>query len=85
MSKQICKSGTSIGTLVCEAEYAQSHADYIHKFSIALKEANETDYWLRLLKDMDYIDEKLFLSLQTDNTALIALLTIKTLKSKSPQ
>ena len=49
MSKQMLRSGTSIGANVREAEYAQSKADFIHKLPIALKEANETDYWLDLL------------------------------------
>ena len=49
LSKQILRSGTAIGALMQEAKYAQSRADYLHKQSIALKEANETKYWLRLL------------------------------------
>lgn len=60
LSKQILKSGTSIGALIREAEFGQSKADFINKMSIALKEANETIYWLEILKDTDYIDEKLF-------------------------
>jgi four helix bundle protein len=85
LDKQIIKSGTAIGALVREAEFAQSNADYINKFSIALKEANETDYWLALLKDTDYIDAKLYDSLAFDCKELISLLvsTIKTLKTKS--
>jgi len=51
LSKQILRSGTSIGAIIRESEYAQSKADFISKLSIALKEANETDYWLSLLKD----------------------------------
>ena len=50
LSKQVLRSGTSIGALVRESEHAQSRADFIHKLSIALKEANETQYWLMLLK-----------------------------------
>jgi four helix bundle protein len=85
INKQILKSGTAIGALVREAEFAQSNADYISKFSIALKEANETDYWLSLLKDTDYIDTKLYDSLVFDCKELISILvsTIKTLKTKS--
>jgi four helix bundle protein len=71
--------------LVREAEFAQSNADYISKFSISLKEANETDYWLAILKDTDYIDTKLYESLAFDCKELISLLvsTIKTLKTKN--
>lgn len=84
LSKQILKSGTAIGALVCEAEFAQSKADYIHKLSIGLKEANETCFWLSLLKDTDYIEDNLYMSLDTDCKELIALLvsTVKTLKSR---
>ena len=82
MSKQILKSGTSIGALVREAEFAQSKLDFINKLSIALKEANETTYWLSLLNDTNYIEEKLFDSLQKDCKELISILIsiIKTTK-----
>jgi len=60
LSKQILKSGTSIGALIREAEFAQSKADFISKMNIALKEANETIYWLEILRNTNYIDEKLF-------------------------
>jgi four helix bundle protein len=85
LSKQIIKSGTAIGALIKEAEYAQSNADFINKFSISLKEANEADYWLSLLKDTEYIEVKLYDSLFQDCDELISLLvsTIKTLKSKN--
>ena len=53
LSKQILRSGTSIGASIRESEFAQSNADFINKLSISLKEANETDYWLNLLKDSD--------------------------------
>ena len=53
LSKQILRSGTSIGALVRESEYAQSKADFVHKLSIALKEANETEYWISLLRIPD--------------------------------
>jgi four helix bundle protein len=84
LSKQIVRSGTAIGALIREAEYAQSHADFINKFSISLKEANETAYWLSLLKDTDYMDLKLYESFFQDCDELICLLvsTIKTLKTK---
>jgi four helix bundle protein len=85
LSKQIIRSGTAIGALIREAEYAQSNADFINKFSISLKEANETDYWLSLLKDTEYIEVNLYDSLFQDCDELISLLvsTIKTLKSKN--
>ena len=55
MSKQILRSGTSIGANIREAEQAQSRADFINKLNIALKEANETEYWLELLIRTEYI------------------------------
>ena len=84
LSKQVLRSGTSIGALVKEAEHAQSLADFIHKMNIALKEANETEYWLMLLKDSDYIDEKTFSSIHKDCDELIRLLVsiVKSLKNK---
>lgn len=85
LSKQIIRSATSIGASICEAEYAQSNLDYIHKFSISLKEANETLYWLSLLKDTDYLEIRLFESLYKDCNELVSMLvsTIKTLKAKN--
>ncbi len=84
LSKQILRSGTAIGALIRESEFGQSKADFINKLSIALKEANETDYWLSLLYDTGYMDEKLFESLRSDCNKLISLLvsSVKTLKSK---
>ena len=84
LSKQIIRSGTSIGASIFEAEYAQSNLDFIHKFSISLKEANETLYWLSLLKDTDYLELKLFESFYNDCNELVSMLisTIKTLKNK---
>lgn len=58
MSKQILKSGTSIGANYCEAVCAESPQDFIHKVSISIKEANETYYWLELLHDSNYIDNE---------------------------
>ena len=82
LCKQILRSGTAIGALIRESEFAQSQADFINKLSVSLKEANETDYWLNLLKDSGYIDEKSFLSMEEDCGELIALLvsSIKTVK-----
>jgi len=82
LSKQMLRSGTAIGALVRESEHAESKADFIHKMSIALKEANETEYWLLLLHDTDYLEQKLFESIATDCSELIKLLVsiIKTSK-----
>ena len=74
LSKQMLRSGTAIGALVKEAEHAQSKADFINKMNIALKEANETEYWLMLLKDSAYIDETNFKSIHNDCTEVIKLL-----------
>lgn len=82
LSKQILRSGTSVGALVKEAEHAQSKADFINKMNIALKEANETEYWLMLLKDSKYMDEKSYRSIHPDCAELIKLLAsiVKTSK-----
>ncbi len=84
LSKQILKSGTAIGALVREAEQAESKADFIHKLSIALKEASETEYWLQLLHKSDYIAKTEFEIIGLYLTELLKLLTsiIKTSKSK---
>ncbi|HEY9840395.1 MAG TPA: four helix bundle protein [Candidatus Obscuribacterales bacterium] len=83
MSKQVLRAGTAIGALVREAEYAESKADFIHKLAIALKEANETEYWLELLHQSGFIDAKGFASIHTDNQELLKLLIaiIKSLKA----
>ena len=83
LSKQMLRSGTAIGALVREAEHAQSRADFIHKMNISLKEANETEYWLMLLKDSKYIDEESFVSIHKDCDELIRLLVsiVKTTKT----
>ncbi|HZV12299.1 MAG TPA: four helix bundle protein [Candidatus Kapabacteria bacterium] len=82
LSKQILRSGTAICALIQEAEFAQSRADFVNKMSIALKEANETKYWLSLLKDTDFLEEKPFQSLQADCKEVVAMLvsTVKTTK-----
>ena len=83
LSKQILKSGTAIGALIREAEFAQSRTDFTNKMNIALKEASETIYWLEILKDTGYIDDKLFSSLNNDCEELIRMLvsTVKTSKN----
>ncbi|NGM89778.1 four helix bundle protein, partial [Parapusillimonas sp. SGNA-6] len=75
LSKQILRSGTSVGAMVREAEHGQSKADFIHKFAIAQKEINETIYWLELLSETDYIDEHQFESLNNDAVELIKIIT----------
>ena len=74
MSKQLIRCGTSIGANVAEAEKAQSTPDFYTKLTIALKEANETHYWLRLLHATDYINDEEFKSIDGEATELIALL-----------
>lgn len=69
------KSGTSIGANVSEGEQGQSKADFHSKMCIALKEATETYYWLRLLHATEYLTEKEFISMETDIEEIIALLT----------
>ncbi|MBR5634509.1 MAG: four helix bundle protein [Prevotella sp.] len=71
ISKQIYRSGTSIGANVAESLFAQSEADYAHKLRIALKEANETRYWLELLHESETISESEFTSLNNDLNILI--------------
>lgn len=85
LSKQVLRSGTSVGALIKEGEHAQSKADFINKMNIALKEANETEYWLMLLKDSDYLDEKIFNSMLADISELIKLLAsiVKTSKQNN--
>lgn len=75
LSKQMLRSGTSIGANVREAEYAQSKADFIHKMSIALKEANETEYWLDLLFETKYLSVEEFQSIKNKNIEILKLLT----------
>ena len=82
LSKQLLRSSTSIGANIAEAEQAQSRADFISKMSIALKEAVETNYWLRLLQATDYLSEAEFSSIHSDCRELEKMLTaiIKTAK-----
>jgi four helix bundle protein len=74
LSRQVLRSGTAIGALVRESEHAESKADFVHKMSIALKEANETSYWLELLYQGEYIDKESFESIHTDSDEVIKLL-----------
>jgi four helix bundle protein len=82
LSKQILRSGTSVGALISEAKFAQSKADFTHKLSIALKEANETSYWIELLHDSEYIDKKMYNSIIKDNDELIKILVSSVKTSK---
>lgn len=84
ISRQLLKSGTSIGALVREAEHAQSSADFISKMSISLKEANETEYWIMLLRDSNLLELSKASQLLLCNNELISMLvsTIKTSKNK---
>ena len=75
MSKQLLRCGTSIGANVAEGERGQSRPDFLAKMSVALKEANETKYWLNLLYRTEYLTEKEFKSLEADVKEILALLT----------
>ena len=75
LSKQILRSGTSIGANVREGTQAASRPDFINKLSIALKESVETEYWLELLVETDYINQQQFQSIYADNQELTKLLT----------
>ena len=75
LSKQLLRAGTSVGANIAEAEQAQSRADFIAKMNIALKEAVETNYWLRLLEATDYLTQDEFSSIHSDCRALEKMLT----------
>ena len=85
LSKQLLRSGTSIGANVREGQYAQSKKDFISKMSIALKEAGETDYWLDILHSVNYLNDEEYESLHKDNNELLNLLAsiVKTSKEKN--
>ncbi len=87
LSKQILRCGTSIGAMSREASQAESKKDFVHKLSIALKEAYECRYWLELLNATDYINKKMFDSINTECVELIKILTaiIKTTKKNNLQ
>lgn len=80
LTKQLLRCGTSIGANVAESQFAQSRPDFITKLSVALKEAGETDYWLRLLHETDYLTKEQFMSIMRDCDELEKLL-ITILKS----
>ncbi len=83
-SKQLYRSGTSVGANVRESKHAQSDADFLSKMSIAYKEADESDYWLNLLHDNGYLDDKQYESLTKDMVRILKILTsiVKTMRSK---
>lgn len=83
-SKQIYRSGTSVGANVRECKHAQSDADFLSKMSIAYKEADETDYWLNLLHDNGYLNDEQFHSLKNDSDRILKILTsiVKTMNEK---
>jgi four helix bundle protein len=82
MSKQLMRSGTSVGAMVREAEFAESKTDFAHKMAIAQKEINESLYWLELLNASNYLTNQQFESINTDAVEIIKLITssIKTIK-----
>ena len=84
LSKQLMRSGTAVGALVREAEFAESKADFIHKLAIAQKECNESIYRLELLQETEYLEKNEFSSLNKDAIEIIKIITssIKTVKSK---
>ena len=85
LSKQLLRSGTAVGALVREAKYAQSKADFLHKLTIALKEANETYYWLDLLHQSGYLNDKMYHSIHPDIDELLRILiaSTKTVKKET--
>ena len=84
ISKQLLRCGTSVGANIHESAFGESRADYTHKLNIALKEASESLYWLKLLNQTHYLNEEEFKSIAHDCDELIALLvsSIKSLKQK---
>jgi len=84
ISKQMLRSGTSVGALIRESEHAESKSDFVHKMAIAQKEINETLYWFELLKATNYLTEEQFTNINKDAIEIIKLITtiIKTTKSK---
>ena len=83
LSKQLLRSGTSIGAMVRESEHAESKLDFIHKLAIAQKEANESDYWLELLFQSQYLSEDQFKSLNLDIIEINKLLASIIISTKN--
>ena len=83
LSKQLLRSGTSVGAMIREAEHAETKKDFIHKMGLAQKEINETIYWLELLRETNYLNEEYFDSLNEDAIEIIKLTTAILRKAKS--
>ena len=83
LSRQVLRSGTAIGALIRESEFAASKADFINKLTVSLKEANETEYWLMLLHDTGYLSKEEFEGLQFECKELIAMLVASVKTSKN--
>ncbi len=83
LSKQLLRSGTSVGAMIRESEHSESKPDFIHKMAIAQKEINESIYWLELLHATDFLSTELFNNLNNDAIEIIKLITssIKTAKA----
>ena len=75
LSKQLLRSGTSVGAMVTEAEYAETTKDFMHKLAVAQKEINETIYWLALLKETEYLESQHYDSINADAVEIIKILT----------
>ena len=84
MSKQVLRAGTSIGANLAESVYAASTSDFLNKVTIALKECNETRYWLELLHDNSFITKRMYVSILADCDDILHLLisTVKTLRTR---
>jgi four helix bundle protein len=82
LSKQLLRSGTAVGALVREAQNAESKADFIHKLGIAQKENDETLYWLELLFESEYLEQKEFISIQQDAVDLLKMIRSAIITSK---
>lgn len=75
LSKQLLRSGTSVGAMVREAEHAETKPDFVHKMAVSQKEINETLYWLELLAETNYLTKEQFESINADAEELIKLIT----------
>ncbi|MCF6205663.1 MAG: four helix bundle protein [Sulfurovum sp.] len=82
LSKQVLRSGAAVGALIPEAKYAQSKADFLNKLMIALKEANETKYWINLLYHSEYLNDKMYQSITPEIDSLLKLLVASTKTTK---
>jgi four helix bundle protein len=82
LSKQLLRSGTAVGALVREAQNAESKADFIHKLAIAQKECDESIYWIELLKQTEYLNEKEFESISVEATELLKMIRSAILTTK---